>query len=60
MLVKGNDATRQIEAAASALDLGLEVWIEAQRENARPRAALDHLGTVAVVRSGCASGTRGA
>jgi len=48
VLVKGNDATRQIEAAASALDLGLEVWIEAQRENARPRAALDHLGTVAV------------
>lgn len=47
VLVKGSDATRQLEAAEIALALGLEVWIEAQRENARPRAALAHLGTVA-------------
>ena len=40
VLVKGSDATRQLEAAEIALALGLEVWIEAQRENARPRAAL--------------------
>jgi hypothetical protein len=47
VLVKGNDAARQIEAAEIALGLGLDVWIEAQRENARPREALGHLGTVA-------------
>ena len=47
VLVKGSDAMRQPEAAEIALALGLEVWIEAQRENARPRAALGHLGAVA-------------
>lgn len=45
--IKGSDPDRQHTAAQVALDLGLDVWIEAQRQNARPRQAVAHLDIVA-------------
>ena len=47
VLIKGSDAGRQLAAAQTALELGLDVWIEAQRENASARANLAHLAEVA-------------
>ncbi len=47
VLIKGNDAERQLTAARQALQLGLDVWIEAQQENQRPREALTHLARAA-------------
>ncbi|MBE2315814.1 hypothetical protein DVA67_007490 [Solirubrobacter sp. CPCC 204708] len=44
--LKANDADRQLAAAAVALELGLDVWIEAQQENQRD--GLEHLERVAV------------
>jgi hypothetical protein len=48
VVIKGSDPPRQFAAAETALELGLDVWIEAQRENARPRAAVAHLDAVAL------------
>lgn len=43
----GAEPARQLAAAERALALGLEVWIQAHRENARRAATLAHLEQVA-------------